>query len=268
MNDNPTRPIGEDDLHAFVDGRLSAERRAAVEVYLDRHPEASARVASYVAHRQALREALYGKFGEPVPMRLRVAPIVQSLTETPVRRVHWASRLQAIAASVAMLGVGIAGGWIARDLMTHDPLSRMQPALAVGAHRVFVADSRRPVEIRAEAKEQLVQWLSNRLDRNVTVPDLTAAGLRFMGGRLIATPGGPAAQLMYDDDAGIRVTLFIEPERSAPERPTITEINGIAAQSWGDERFAYTVAAQGDRQRVASIGSLVRQQFPASNRFL
>jgi anti-sigma factor RsiW len=50
-----TPPIGEDDLHAYVDGQLPAGRRQAVEFYLQRSAEAARRVADYQAQREAIR---------------------------------------------------------------------------------------------------------------------------------------------------------------------------------------------------------------------
>jgi anti-sigma factor RsiW len=49
--------VGEDDLHAWLDGRLSAERAAAVDLYLAEHPEKQERWSQYAAQRQALRAA-------------------------------------------------------------------------------------------------------------------------------------------------------------------------------------------------------------------
>jgi len=255
-----TRPIGEDDLQAFVDRRLAPDRRAAVEEYLARHPEAAARVAAYQEQRQALREALRFKADEPIPAQLRLANLVAG-------RSPRGGRPAALAASLVMtLALGAVGGWFGRDLAgSGEAPSRAQ--LAVGAHRVFAADLRRPVEIRAEAQDQLVQWLSNRLERPVAVPDLSAAGLRFMGGRLIATPDGPAAQLMYDDDAGTRLTVFLEAEPHAtPEDIRYAKVGGVGALSWADRRFAYTVSAASERDRLAFVGDLVRRQLPAPER--
>src|SRR5689334_7471267 len=58
------------DLHAFIDGRLAAERRCEVAAYLDAHPDAAERVAAYVHQRDAL--GLLGRrlTSEPVPPRL------------------------------------------------------------------------------------------------------------------------------------------------------------------------------------------------------
>lgn len=252
-----TRPVGDDDLQAYVDDRLPPNRKAVVEDYLARHADAATRVASYLEQRQVLRDGLRFKADEPLPARLRVENVVPS--RSPLMR-----RVGALAASLFVaFGMGGLGGWYGRDLArSTDGSERTQ--IAVGAHRVFVADLRRPVEIRAEAQDQLVQWLSNRLERPVSVPDLSAAGLRFMGGRLIATPTGPAAQLMYDDDAGTRLTIFLEADAgSEPEAARYAKVAGFGALSWADTRFYYTVSAASEPDRLALVGNLVRRQMPA-----
>ena len=53
-----SRPIGEDDLHAYVDGVLDGQRRAEVEAVLNAQPELRARVARDIEARDALRAAL------------------------------------------------------------------------------------------------------------------------------------------------------------------------------------------------------------------
>jgi anti-sigma factor RsiW len=207
-----------------------------------------------------LREALRFEADEPIPAQLRLANLLSG--RSPRR-----GRPMALAASlVVAIGLGAVGGWFGRDLAgPGEAPTRAQ--LAVGAHRVFAADLRRPVEIRAEAQDQLVQWLSNRLERPIAIPDLGAAGLRFMGGRLIATPDGPAAQLMYDDDAGTRLTLFLEAEpRAASEDVRYARVGGFGALSWADRRFAYTVSAASSQDRLALVGDLVRRQLPAAER--
>jgi hypothetical protein len=48
-------PIAEEELHAYVDGVLEADRRQAVEQFLQTHPDAARRVEIYIAQRQELR---------------------------------------------------------------------------------------------------------------------------------------------------------------------------------------------------------------------
>lgn len=54
----PSAPIVEEDLHAFVDHALDADRRKEVQDHLDRDPEAAATVAKFAAQRQLLRSTL------------------------------------------------------------------------------------------------------------------------------------------------------------------------------------------------------------------
>src|SRR5262249_39957496 len=62
-------PVTEDELHAYVDGELAADRRGAVEAWLASHPEDAARVAEWRAQADAIR-ARYGMVAsEPVSAR-------------------------------------------------------------------------------------------------------------------------------------------------------------------------------------------------------
>ena len=46
--------ISEDELHAYVDGELPAERRGAVEAWLASHPDDAARVAAWRKHAELI----------------------------------------------------------------------------------------------------------------------------------------------------------------------------------------------------------------------
>lgn len=64
------RPIGDDDLDDYVDGRLSEARRAEVEAYLQRDREAAAKVKRLQAINAALRGIASDILDEPPPDRL------------------------------------------------------------------------------------------------------------------------------------------------------------------------------------------------------
>ena len=65
MTDLPG-PIGDDELMAYVDGRLSPDRAEAVGSYLAAHPEIRERLSQFAEQRQALRAA----FGERAARRI------------------------------------------------------------------------------------------------------------------------------------------------------------------------------------------------------
>ncbi len=52
-------------------------------------------------------------------------------------------------------------------------------------------------------------WLSNRLKRSMTIPSLTEYGFQLVSVRLLPGEEGPAAQFMYQNAAGERLTLYI-----------------------------------------------------------
>ena len=183
-------PIGDDDLHGYVDKRLEPERMAAVETYIATHPDAAAQVLQYQEQRQALRSALQYKYDEPVPVRLRIAGIQAE------RRRRWRRSLGRIAASGLWLLIGAAGGWIANEELAPSRTAQVTAASspspvneiaqeALAAHRIFAAEVRHPVEVDVSQEKHLVEWLSKRLARPLRVPDLSAQGYQLMGGRLL-----------------------------------------------------------------------------------
>jgi len=58
-------PVGENDLHALIDGRLPPQRAEAVNTYFAAHPELRERWSQYAEQREALRAALAALAGEP-----------------------------------------------------------------------------------------------------------------------------------------------------------------------------------------------------------
>ncbi|MBN3807150.1 anti-sigma factor, partial [Paraburkholderia sp. Ac-20336] len=61
----------------------------------------------------------------------------------------------------------------------------------------------------ASEEEHLINWLSKRLNRPLSVPSLQEYGYALVGGRLLPGEAGPAAQFMYENAAGARLTLYV-----------------------------------------------------------
>jgi anti-sigma factor RsiW len=203
-----SRPISEDDLHGFVDHLLDPARRSEVQIYLDDHPEIAARVAAFSRQRAAVRAAAAPIADEPIPPQLNLRHLME------LRRRSQAWSWRAMAASVLLLVVGGAGGWSLRGAAVERSETRGIAALAqeaVYAYDVYGVDRSHPVEFGAPDKAQLVSWIASRIGRTVSVPDLTASGYAFMGGRLVATPHGAAGLLMYSNGQGQRLVMLVRP---------------------------------------------------------
>jgi anti-sigma factor RsiW len=70
-----TSPIGEDDLAAWIDGRLSPERQRLVDAYLEGQPDLHARLREQAEQARALASLFAPIADEPIPATMRVAAI-------------------------------------------------------------------------------------------------------------------------------------------------------------------------------------------------
>ena len=256
--------VEEHELSSVVDGRLPAQRAAALEAYLAAHPEEQARLQSYRELQQQLRNAFARQLEETIPTQLRLERV-----QTEQRRRHY-RQWGAAAAAVLLLVLGGLGGWAARDWglgPAHSHPAAQAAATeqaitadALAAHRVFSVEVRHPVEVDAAQEAHLVQWLSKRLGRPLAVPDLNSAGFQLMGGRLLPSEGGPAAQFMYQK-GGNRLTLYERTDNAGETGFRYSEQNGVSMFYWSDQDFGYALAARVDRQQLLKLAEMVYQQL-------
>lgn len=253
----PNKPIGDDDLQALVDGRLPPERLSEVEGYLAHHPEIAARVKGYREQRANLRDRLQHKAQEPIPARLRIANIRAD------RQRASRHRFTAIAAAMSWIALGLGAGWYGHGFL-QKPAS---PALgfvasdAIAAHRTFVVDVAHPVEVEAAREEHLVQWLSRRLGKPLKAPDLKSTGFQLMGGRLLPAAQGPAAQFMYQDERGQRLTLYVRAGETGETAFRFVREGQIASFYWLDRGLGYVISGETDRDRLLNVTEAVYHQI-------
>jgi anti-sigma factor RsiW len=250
------RPIAEEDLHGFVDGMLAPERQRDVEAYLAAHPDVAARIGGYAAQRDTLRAALAPIAEEPLPPQLNLARMIaRQRRPTP----RWAMA----AAAVVLLSIGGAGGWTMRGGAAAPEGIVAVAQEAADTYAVYAPDKVHPVELRAADRAQLTDWTTQQLGRPVGVPDLTTAGYRFMGGRIVSTSHGPAAMYMYDDDHGTRLVMLArvmkDADRTAAMRPHAQgAVNGFA---WADDGLGYSLVGAGQADRLHPLADEVRRQM-------
>ena len=254
------RPVGDDDIQGAIDGRLDPDRQAAVDAYLDANPSARARVSVDRAIRDELRSRLGPVAAEPVPPRLRIASIRAR------RRAATRTRLGLVAACASLLAVGAGGGWEARGL--DGPPARMvattlpdETSDAIAAHRVFVVETAHPVEVGAAQQAHLVQWLSRRVGQKLTVPDLSAQGYELMGGRVLPSGGGTAAQFMYEDGTGGRLTIYVKADAGQDTAFRFERSGGYSAFSWVDGGLGFAMVAGTDRTSLLGIAEATYRQL-------
>lgn len=251
--------ITEADLISYVDGQLEDRRRDTVRAHLASNPVDARKVAMW-QQQNATLTALYGPLDtDALPERLDVYRIERRLRS---QRADWRNMA---AASILILAVGLAGGWFGRGMVSQvaEPAHSIV-ADAAQAHRLFASEVLHPVEIRADAENasSLPKWLSKRLDRKLNIPDLTRHGLSLVGGRVLPSSEGAAAQLMYEDKSGQRVTLYIvaaaDSSDTAMRRSSVGSLEAI---SWDDETIRCALVGNLPFDRMDAIAKDTYQQL-------
>src|SRR3954468_7961377 len=64
-------------------------------------------------------------------------------------------------------------------------------------HSVYARETEHLAEVPASRKDHIEEWLGARLERKLSVPDLSPAGWTFEGGRRLVEDDQPIAQLLY-----------------------------------------------------------------------
>ncbi|MEI4472614.1 anti-sigma factor family protein [Frigidibacter sp. MR17.24] len=270
--------IGDLALIALRHGRLSAAEARALQARVDRDPAALAVLADWDAQDDALA-ALYDPVAaEPLPPAMTAALEAARRAEAPLRAParpqpapaprRALSGLRRIAASVALLGLGAAGGWGAAVTMRPGgaPAPMSVSTAAMRAHEAFAVEPIRAVEVTGDNRPQLESWLSKRLGHEIAAPDLGALGFRLMGGRIVPMDQGPmdsvAAMFIYEDDAGHRATLYVAPQPAGTETAfRFVDKEGMQGFWWIDRGMGYAVVGTFPRSVIENLASAVHSQL-------
>jgi anti-sigma factor RsiW len=242
-----------DDLHGFADGRLPADSAEKVEAYLAAHPEAAAEVADYRRINAVLHEAYDDILDKPVPAA-QVAIVRERRPRIAVP----------IAAAIAGLLAGIVIGLSLQRIGE----TEMSPLAALvegssAAYVVYAPEKRHPVEVAAAEAEHLSKWLSNRIGMSLPIPRLGDLGFELVGGRLLVGGDAPAALLMYENDEGRRIVLYVRndlPEyEPAPLRYQRRADTGVV--TWVEGSAGFGLAGGFSEKELLPAAQLVQAQL-------
>src|SRR5690606_13854602 len=237
-----TRIPDDDTLQAYVDGQLDETRRREVDACLAAQPALAARVAQWQRDAAGLRAALAGDLSLPPQPRLDPQAIRHA------RRRRTRQRLALCASLVLALGVGGVGGWQAKTARVVAAAPPMDDAVA--AYRIFATDRARPVEMDASRGPELQAWLSARLGRPMSLPDLQSYGFTLLGGRMLATPDGAAAMLMYQDRDGSLISFYVRPSSRFVDARGSRSDDGLALRYWYRNGYGFAVVGRADDPRT------------------
>lgn len=257
-----TDPELEVMLHAFVDGELGPQDEQAVRTHLASNADAAQRADAY----RHQGETLHGLYDEVLtePLSADMCTVLSApLATNSTRPRIFTAPIWRVAAAVLLFAVGGLSGWWGHALSsTETPvaLANAAPyvARAIGAHVVYASEVRHPVEVGADQEQHLITWLSKRLGHDVHAPKLDEAGFELVGGRLLPDDAKPAAQFMYENHAGQRVTLYVSLDTKRTETAfRVVEQQGTSAIYWIEGDLGYALAGNLPREDMLIIARLV-----------
>ncbi|MHC8305112.1 anti-sigma factor family protein [Pseudomonas sp. PB3P13] len=246
-------PPSERDLHAYIDHQLSDDDHRLVETFLASNADVSAQVRGWQQDAQQLRAALSGTLQHPANPELDPALIR--------RRMKRQSRRHLASAAVLLIAVSVGGfsGWQAREMTL---LSAAQPmGDAMQAYRLFAQQGMLPADFKADEDGDMQGWLDRYFNQADRLPNLSHAGFKPVSGRLLSTEQGPAAMVIYEDQAGHKISFYVRPP--GPKNyllPRGSRSDGeLQADYWSGAGYNYAMVSPTDisaAQRLKQTGQL------------
>jgi anti-sigma factor RsiW len=253
--------LDENTLVAYVDGELDAATAREVERALEGSPAARNTVAKLRSSAALVRAAFADAVHEPPPPGL--VELLRIAKPSRARRYALP-----VAASIALLigiGIGIAVGVTGAQQFAPqaEAVGTMDRLVADVAeyHRIYAREQRHMVEVSAAETPHLEDWLGRRMKGQLTIPDLSAQGLAFQGGRLLAFDDRPMAELIYKPADGPPIGLCIAFALPGMSGAATTQRGDLTVTHWVDNGYVYSVVGWANDHRIQAIADSVRAQL-------
>ncbi|MEO0619535.1 MAG: hypothetical protein AAFZ01_09665 [Pseudomonadota bacterium] len=274
----------DEDLLAFLDGRLDADAHRAVATALDADGALRTRLQFMETSGAALQTvpapAASGLDDVERWVRAQVAP-ADARHARPVRSAPAstaaAMRMRrsftwgpAVAASLLLVTFGGVVGYVlggggaiklpARSASTDGsvtsaraPAPAVEPTLptwmvrVVDYHTLYARDTLTGVAADQSTRIQLEDRLSRKLARSVHIPDLAARALTFHRGQLLRFQDVPVAQLAYlPDGHGTPVALCLRPTTLKDMDPVLVQFRGMNVVRWRADGLSFVIVGHRD----------------------
>lgn len=252
------------ELHAFVDGKLSPERMAAVEARLAGNAAQRDAAAGWARDRDLIREAAAAADTRPPDLRTELLgrELARRVRARRIRGLVMRPALRQIAASVAIFVAGWGGHalYVSGEL----PFAAGQPGFVTQAallHSVYNRGEIEELNVSDERMQATLDWLSDKMQRKIESPKLESIGLRVIGARLVQGESGPIAQFTYErlDDGG-RITVSMTPHPDTqPLYPyAVLSMSGQSVAYWTDDGMDFAIIGENEPARLSTLASALR----------
>jgi anti-sigma factor RsiW len=257
-------------LAAYVDGELNSAQLADVEKFLARSEDARRKVKELRDVTARLRTSCAAQRFMPVPekfLALASSSLPAQEGQRP-RRVFSKPRWvrQALAASFLLLA-------LAGATYSYHALWSQQGSASVTDelleelaeyHVVYARETEHLVEVPAARKAHIEEWLGSRLNRKLTVPDLTSDGLEFIGARMLVMEGHPVAQLIYKRDDEPPIALCVTLSELSKSSFSVDKYHGLIVGHWNEDGYIYVLVGDLPIGNVRHLATEVEAQLAGS----
>jgi anti-sigma factor RsiW len=242
--------VGEDDLHAVVDGQLNADRHREVMAYLAVYPDAADRVSAFFRQRvelAALRESLNDS--EP-------GGALEELERALCQKVRQQQRTRRVLGAGGMalaLAAAVSGWWVVGNRF---PIGEVRTAASSTAEsRAFGEMLYTEVAPVAErAGDAAIIWLQAHLTgRTIKQPNLESLGLHLVRAAALKNAVAPAIRLQYADAAATSYDLFIGVPESGVEFAASAVLEGHISLNWKRDPLVFSLVAPQGSARLDEI---------------
>jgi anti-sigma factor RsiW len=238
-------------LMAFVDGELSAEEAREVEALIASDPNSRQLVEQFEQTTNLLRAACAENFYANPTMRL----------PPPRRTFASALRRYMSVATVALVALffGISGA----AFVISRPISQRDHLIDEIAeyHSVQSKETKHLVEVPSAEADDLKTWFGRRLERHLEVPDLSASGLQFAGGRMLVVAWKPVAEFMYTRASGPPVALCIAHTGAEPAGVRVDHRDDLHLASWQEGGYTYVIVGDLSPDEAEALAERARSQL-------
>ena len=252
----------EEDLQAYVEGTLSPARRRLIERYLGANPDEAERIAGYRAQKAALLTE-FGRWSWDSTSD-DVERLASALSGKLQRHQQIRGGIRAAGFACVILAA-VGGGWLGRGVM-EDRTATFASVIAQQAaqgYRLYAGSDGFAAQTASPQGADPFGWLTQRsAGQPSVVPDLKALGFDLAGGWIFPTQYGNAVQLLYLNDAGEDVTLYIAYGGSPlPEAFSYAQNDDISLLFWQSGDVGYCLAGRFERTAMVAMADVVAAQL-------
>lgn len=260
----PTRPISNDDLHDYIDGRLDPVASALIARRIADDPELAKRASAYRAQADGMHGLYDGILDEPTPSRL-----LETLRDgKPAAARARPRRILALAASFAACVVAGGGlGWWGNEMLgkTTDNLLNPFVQQAVLVHRLSESEAPQSAQFVGDSLNENdevfpTDFLSPPFQTPLRAVTLSGTDFRPVALKTINGPTDPAMQFLYEDAGANLVSLYVRSTKSGPNVPFQSlEADGHTALFWLDGPLVYVLVGQISEAEMLALARKVYQ---------